>query len=448
MQYLAGLLIIVSAAVTVFILRSMRAPSRLRKAEEFLQAGDFSKSNALIKPLLDKNRDFVPARYMKARILMEQKQYLMAISELNNILNISGFQKHVKEVEIHYKLAHLYHETKNYTKEIEEYRIILTFNPDDVKANHRLGHAMYRQGHFRQVKEHLTKALVFDPNLTDTYLPLGVACYNLSDYGKAEEYLTKSLEIAGDPSEAEFYLGSILKLKKDNEGALAMLEKSRQNRAFFIQSLHLIGQIFFEEGDYEKAISYLEQGLNRLKERTQEAHEYRYLLAECYELQNKIKEAVYHWEKIAQENQNFRSTKLKLDQYREILQNENLMELFSRSIEDLQPIINEVINTLHYNIISREKLSPNEYEYRAYNIKRMNDPPILIRFNRTTREITEGQIIEFQKHLTKEKSKSGVYITTSKFSLRAKSSAGSKMIEIYGSDYITRIIQKLNAKSK
>jgi hypothetical protein len=122
--------------------------------------------------------------------------------------------------------------------------------------------------------------------------------------------------------------------------------------------------------------------------------------------------------------------------------------MFGKSLEELQPIIVELISSLNYNIISKEKAAQNEFIYKAYNIKRTNDPPLLIYFNRTTREITEGQIIEFYKKITDEKCKNGIYITTSKYSLRAKSSATTKMIELYGSEFVIKTIEKIMSRKK
>jgi restriction endonuclease Mrr len=90
----------------------------------------------------------------------------------------------------------------------------------------------------------------------------------------------------------------------------------------------------------------------------------------------------------------------------------------------------------------------NEYIYNSYNIKRINDPPMLVCFNKTTREISEGQIIDFYKRINNEKCKGGIYITTSKFSLRAKSNASSKMIDLYDSEFVSKSMEKINARKK
>ncbi len=447
-QYIFIILFTLIAIALIFILRTLSYPVKIRKAEEYMEDGEYGKSSEIIKGILEKRKDYVPARYLRAQILMKQGQYLLAISELNSILTLPDFGKYIKELDIHYHLANLYNLTKNYPKEIEEYRIILTFNPDDLNANHRIGHAYYRKKDYRRVKEHLTKAIIIDPALKDCYLPLGISCFKISDYVKAEEYLTQAMKVPGNHTDAEFYLGLIYKMKKDYDNAFLMLDKAKSKKEYTVKSHYNIGEIHYEMGQYREAIDVLEKGLPSVKEKNEEALAYRYLLAECYEHENKIKEAVHHWEKIAAENPDFRSTKIKLDSYRQILEDNNLMTLFNTSLEELQPMIIEIISSLNYNIISKERITANEYQYKAYNIKRINDPPILIYFNRTTREISEGQIIEFQKNINNEKCKSGIYITTSRLSLRAKSGAQTKGIDYYDAEFVNRSVEKILSRKK
>ncbi|OHD69156.1 MAG: hypothetical protein A2W19_06100 [Spirochaetes bacterium RBG_16_49_21] len=441
----AGIIVII---IVFIILKSTSFPTRLRKAEEFLEQGSISEANEIVKKILDKKRDYVPARYLRALILMKQNQFLLAISELNAVLSLPNFNSFINEIDLHYHLARLYNETQNFRKEIDEYIIILAFNPDDLVANHRIGHALYKKKEYKKAREHLLKAITIDPNLTDILLPLGISCYHLSDYEKAEECLTKSLKTGSDNSEGEFYLGSIYQMKKDYKSALAMLQNAKQNRSYFLKSLYKIGEIYSQSEEYENAIEAMEQGLGSLNEKDEESHEYRYLLAECYESQSKIKEAMHHWQKIAEENPGFRGTRIKLESYQEILDNESLSTMFASSLEALQPTIVEMISSLNYNIISKERVSPNEYQYKAYNIKRISDPPILIYFLRTTREVTENNINDFHKQLGQEKYKTGIYIATSRFSIRARAIAQAKMIELYDSEFIKKIVEKIKSRKK
>ncbi len=444
--FLVFLLIVIGI---MLLIRTTQLPARIRKAEECLNNDDYVKASSIVKGILEKKKDYVPARYLRAKILIKQKQYLLAISELNGILAIPDFNKYVNELEIHYRLAELYKETQQWPKEIEEYKIILTFNPDDVRANHRFGHALYKQKRYKDAKEHLARAIGIDPTLNDCYLALGVSSYHLSEFNDAEQFLINAVRKSHNIPEANYYLGLIYRGKKDYDAAVKMFDNAKRDNRFYIKSLYSLGDIYFESGEYPKAIEILEGGVSSLKKGDDEdSLAYKYLLAECFERINRISDAIDQWEQILKINPNYRSTKLKLDDYNMILKNENLKLLFTSSLEELQPLINEIISRLNYNIVSQKELSINEYLYKAFNIKRINEPPVLIYFNRTTKEITEGQLLDFQRKVTSEKCRSGIYLTTSKFSIKAKSTAASKMIELMDSSFIVKSIERIGQKIK
>ena len=71
-----------------------------------------------------------------------------------------------------------------------------------------------------------------------------------------------------------------------------------------------------------------------------------------------------------------------------------------------------------------------------------------IYFHRTTREITEDNLTDLQKRMSQEKCKNGIYITTSSFSGRAKAVSQSKLIELYDSEYIKRIIERMHMRKR
>ncbi len=449
MSLLSITFFIVGASIVgalLLVIRAHQYPAKVRKAQEYLDSGDIAKASEIVKLVLERKKDYVPARYLRAQILVKQKQYLLAISELNGILALPEFNKHVNELDIHYMLADLYHETQQWQKEVEEFRIILQFNPDDINANHRLGIVLYRQHDYIGAKDYLLKAVTMDPALTDIYAPLGICLFNLADYELAQNFLIKAIESNPSNYEPYYYLGMIYKMKKDYVAALDMLSRARNDRRYFVKSQYAIGQIYFDNDEYSKAIEELEKGLSYVKDSTDEGLAYRYLLAECYEMENKIQEAVHHWEKIASINPNYRSTQLKLDDYKAILENKNLKFLFTSSMSELQPLITEIIAQLNYSIVYKKEVAPNEYMYKCFSVKRINEPPALINFIRTTRDITEGQINAFYQRMLEEKCRSGIFITTSKFSINAKSQAANKMIEIMDGRFLQKTMEKIKGK--
>ena len=304
----------------VYYYKTMRLPARVRRAQEMIKNGNDREASEIIKTILNKKKDYVPARYLRAQMLHQQGQFVLAISEFNAILQTPDFSRHVNELKIHYELAELYNSTKAWKKEIDEYKIILTFNPDDINANHRLGLSYYKQNRYKDAKDTLMRAINADSSLDDCYLPLGVSCYQISDYNNAENFLLKAIERPFKQEEAHYYLGLILKGKKDYDNAIISFERSKTDNKLFRKSLMRIGEIFFETANYDQAISTLETGLSSLKPRDEESIEFRYLLAESYEMDNKVQEAVHHWEKIQSEQPNYRSTQIKLDEYKALLE--------------------------------------------------------------------------------------------------------------------------------
>jgi tetratricopeptide (TPR) repeat protein len=243
MKYTILILFLVLIIVIFIIFKSTSFQARIRKAEEYLDADLVSKANEIVSKILERKGDYVPARYLRALILIKQGQYLLAISELNAILSIQNFSKFVNEIDIHYHLARLYGDTKNFPKEIDEYRIILTFNPEDLVSNHRIGHALFQKKDYKKAREHLQKAITIDPTLSDAYLPLGISCFNTNDFDKSEEYLLHSLKVPGDHTDAHFHLGLIYQMKKDFKTAIQMFENAKKDRKYFLGCLNKIGEI-------------------------------------------------------------------------------------------------------------------------------------------------------------------------------------------------------------
>jgi tetratricopeptide (TPR) repeat protein len=225
-----------------------------------------------------------------------------------------------------------------------------------------------------------------------------------------------------------------------------MFNASKADRRFSLKSLYGLGEIYLEGEMPETAIATMEEGLESLVDRTDESLAYRYLLAECYEMSNKIKDAVYHWQKILDVDPGYRNTRARLDDYREIMESENRRIMFTSSLEELQPLIHEVIARLNYNIISKSRASAGEYVYKALNVQRISDPPLLICFNRSIRDITEAQIMDFHQRMKAENCKSGIYMTTARFSARAKNSASAITVELLDADFLAKTVEKIMAK--
>jgi len=302
----------------------------------FFEDDNVGQALDVVNSVLERKKDYIPALYLKSKILRRQRQYILAIAEANNIFRLRDFQKYVSELDVRYLLADLYNRQQLFHKEIEEYKLILNISPIDLTANHQLGLYYYKQKKYRESRDMLIRAISIDAKLLDCYLPLGISCFYISEYQKAEEYLLKTIEILpAPPAEAYYYLGLIYHGKRDNDSAIKMFEFTKRDPNFSLLGTLKIGEIYYDKGEYAKAIEVLESNISSLKTREDDSIAYRYLLAECYELENQIKEAIHHWEKIEQERPNYKSTQMKLTDYKSILNDDVMKSIFTASLDTL-----------------------------------------------------------------------------------------------------------------
>ena len=440
---------IVAAVFAFNIIRALRIPARVRKAEMLFEQDDVNQALSIITKVLEQKKGFIPAMYLRAKIMRRQRKYILAIAEANDILKTGSFKKYISELDIHYMLADLYFKQQLFHKETEEYKLILNLSPNDITANHQMGMYYYKQKKFRDARDMLIRSIAGDPKLIDTFLPIGVASYYLSEYGKSEEYLLKAIDTMTTPSaEAYYHLGMIYRMKKDSENAIKMFEYTKRDAEYALIGALRIAEIHTEKGMYQQAIDVLEANMSWIKSRDDDSIAYRYLLAECYEMENQIKEAVHHWEKIQQERPNYKSTQMKIDDYKAIMSDEIMKPVFTSTLDSLQPIIAEIIARLNFNIIQKKVLGPHQLTFKAYNIKRINDPPLMIFFDRTTREVPESSILKFSELMHEEKCKSGIYIATSRFSMKAKTTAASELVELRDREFVAGTIAKIKSKQK
>jgi tetratricopeptide (TPR) repeat protein len=442
-------LILAFAIVAIIVLtiwRTNRLSAKIKRAEQAFENGDFQTAGTIVQEILEAHNDSVPAKYIKAKLLIRQSQYLQAIFELNSILAIAEYREYVEELDMRTNLALLYHETQDYGKEIDEYKLISDLDPNNVVANERLGHAMFTKKNYKAALDYLLKVNQL-AEYHNCSTMIGISYYMMKEYESAEDYLLRAINDNAENNEARYYLGSINFMRRAYTDAIQFLDLAKKDKKYFIKSVLLLGTIYYEKSDYEQTVKVLESGLKSLKDKAEEAAEYRYLLANAYEILGKIKEATYHWEKISMDTPGYRDVRDKLDSYRTVMSDPNLAELFSKSIEENQTLIKEILALLQYNVLSSEKISNSEYYYKALNIKRPNEPPTLIVYLKTTRELNETHISDFQKKIALDKYKSGIFITTGTFNARAKVSVSSrKEIDLIDAEALLRLIEKTKLK--
>ncbi len=165
---------------------------------------------------------YVSARIRVAQLLREKKQYDLAIKELESAL------KKRKEKEFYLVLSFIYEEKKDYESALKAVLEALEYNPEDIELLFQKGVILDKMGKKDECIKVMKYILKLDPDNADALNYIG--------YTYAEQGINLDL-------------------------ALELLKKAvkiKPNSGYIIDSL---GWVYFQKGEYEKAIYYLEKAV-------------------------------------------------------------------------------------------------------------------------------------------------------------------------------------------
>lgn len=107
----------------------------------------------------------------------------------------------------------------NYEEQIERYKKVIEYDPNDVLGYFSLASVYLEAGKKREAADTFDKALTVDSKHTSSYLGFGTALESLGDIQKAKEIYRKGIQVANGQ-------GDIMPLKK-MESRLKSLENSQ-----------------------------------------------------------------------------------------------------------------------------------------------------------------------------------------------------------------------------
>ncbi|HBD05074.1 TPA: hypothetical protein DCZ32_01295 [Candidatus Uhrbacteria bacterium] len=151
---------------------------------------------------------------------------------------------------------------EKYNKDIVELQAKLEADPSDLNSMLLLGNAYYGLGELKQAEEWYRKILAVSPNDTPSLENLGQTLSEAGDYIGARDMWIKALELGGQ----EVYLYNLIdlikdKIPQDRDKIKPVLDIALKNLGQTAQLMVMFGEWYYDQGDYEKAISHYEVAL-------------------------------------------------------------------------------------------------------------------------------------------------------------------------------------------
>ena len=183
----------------------------------------------------------------------------------------------------HHKRALALGDQGRFKEALEELRLALAENPDDIKItwdlHHRTGLTLQQFGDLDGAIDHWKKAIDVDPELSsEPYFLIGIAYANKKQFSDACSYFEKTIDLAPKHTRAIYYLAKlhIEKEAPDLFDPRASIRYAEQANQLTHNSepimLEMLGWAYAEDGRFKDALKAMESALEYAKPRGIEDH--------------------------------------------------------------------------------------------------------------------------------------------------------------------------------
>ncbi len=435
--FILSIFVGVGALIFFYFSRTMGLPAKLTEAEEFIKKGEPKKASEILKKVLEVEPGHPKARFLLAECYFQSNQHVLAIAEYKKILSNSDWKQFLKESEIHYKLADVYHIMKDWGKEVNEYKIIQNLDPNDPLANKKMGLVYFEQKDYKNAYKSLLKTLEYHAEDFECYFPFAVSAFEIGARAESQNYLEKILQSDPNSFEAHYYLGLINIHEEKLAKASEHLEKAAESPEYRDDAMINLGKLYSNNGNWQKAIEVLQRLPISDDRDILDAH---YDLAHAHEKLGNIKSALEVWSSINEIGSNYRNVLEKIEQYHELSKSSSITWFFSLTPDRTNEFLKLMFSRMNLYVAKSDKIQDQYYRLIGFRNKRQLDLPIYIEVHKSTKMITEIAMHDFIKRMEEEKSSEGYFLSTTKISDRAlKIIEGRQITLISDEDFSKRI---------
>ncbi|HVM89460.1 MAG TPA: tetratricopeptide repeat protein [Puia sp.] len=243
-----------------------------KQAQEFYQKGNYSLAYPLFKELemaireTDKTNQVLNTQDIKyyAVVCALKQNDVIAEQAANNFIDVENNEPRVQMMS--FQLAEYYFRKKNYASALRLYEHVNIENLNSREVADMKFHEGY--GYFEQNRLDLAKPLFNairqmpkDPNYLDANYYYGFISFNDRNYNDALTAFKVVEEAPNYEKVVPYYIANIYLVQGKKEQALQYAEaKLKKNNQYYdLQMRQLVGNGYYEEQDFAKALPYLEQ---------------------------------------------------------------------------------------------------------------------------------------------------------------------------------------------
>lgn len=443
-----AIVIAILVIVCFVILKTLLAPKKIGNIQKLIKMGKSQQAQKVAKAILTKDpKDYV-AHYWLGEAYLAEKKSELAFMEFKIVAQHMVFDGTISEVAFRKKLAYLYAKYNENDNALKEYLLLTKQEPKNYENYLECGRLFEEANDHAAALGAYQKVIQLNPRNAKAHAALSNLYVHTKQFADARAEIDTAIKLDPEAPSNYYYLGKILKETHDYPGAVKALERGQRDPEFRQRALIEKGSCYMLAGQLDRATSEFESAVQNSKnEASQETLYARYFLADCYEKNRKIDQAIEQWMEISKRNGKFRDVSTKLNQYKDLQTNDSMKEYLTASPQGFLEIAKKAAKT-GFNLVSM-KLEATKYgclmlatEESEESWKNARKQVWLVQFYRISKPIEEAAVQKVADVLKEKKYFKAVIFSSSGFAIEAVNFAENRPIVLAGKEMVESILSR------
>ena len=374
----------------------------------------------------------------KLRAMFDEQKYELAVVEARRLFREKQITKQ-EEIPVMQILGESYLNSNNAAAATQVFQKLRERDPDSFEYSLKLCQSLINQKKIAPAESLVSDLEKTRPSHHRVLYFRGVLWYLKKNYSKVAEFLDQSVKANKKFLSSSYYLGLALIKMESFAEAIPYLKRAAHDRRLAASCYYHIGFAFFRQDAILDAIAFLESVLKMADSQTSRSYlEMRYLLGQCYEVNNNTAKALVQYKKVASVQRSFKEVQSKISYFSKNV-HDRVADYETASKEDFTRIARvTVTKVLKYEIADVQLKSDSELLIFAKN----NEGKAAILFIRSQTLLVEKILTSWKTDYVKDGVNELILFYTGELSPNAVKYARREPITVYDKKRVSQILEE------
>jgi len=431
----------------IIIVRHSVNPRKIGSIERLIESGNIKSALRQVKALLQRNERNIDAHWLLGECYRKENRPELALVEYKYIINAARFSPTASKRKVLQRLGESYLELGQLDEAQKEFILLSKIEPDNYELLFKIARLFEERDYTDSALSNYRKVISQNPSYAPAHFGLGVIYFKKNALSEAGQELQLAAKLDTENYAAYYYLGKIARMTGDRDRALSMFDKALRDAELRQRSYLEKANIFVAEKTYEDAIDHLLKAAELGENDTAVIMAVRYLLANCYESIDDLRNAVEQWEWLYERKPGYADVEEKLSLYGALRADDKLKDFLIAPGDKFSQYCEHIIKLLGLKVHQEVSSDTDTREYTAFDTDRRHmrggSALCLVRLIRSTEPVGYEKARGLYDTMRKMNASRSIFVTVSKFTKNAVEFSQIRPVDLIEKDELTKLLQKI-----